>query len=192
MKSTILTTALAALLCTSATTSNAQLGVAKKVLPEVNLGVKVGANMQQTSLEKAYKGGFLGGVFVGVSKKKLGIRVEGLIKSAKLEYAVGNPIKTIGLDIPLLFQYAPIKRLKLHIGPQYSMLLSAKEKDVNVKDVLLKSSDICLAAGFDVFLPLKLTLGARYIKGLTDISVANTNKITSSTFQVSVGYRFLN
>lgn len=192
MKFTILTTALATLLCASTTTTYAQLGVAKKVLPEVNLGVKVGANMQQTSIEKAYKGGLLGGVFVGVSKKKLGVRVEGLVKSAKLEYTVGNPIKTVGLDIPLLFQYSPIKRLKLHVGPQYSMLLSAKQKDVDVKDVLLNSSDICLAAGFDVFLPLKLTVGARYVKGLTDISTVSANKITSSTFQVSVGYRFLN
>lgn len=196
MKSAIITTAIAALF--SATTASAQLGVAKKVLPKVSLGVKLGVNMQQTkgnTLDDAYATGILGGAFVSVSKKKIGVRVEGLVKSAKIEYAgASNPIKTLALDIPVLFEYAPIHRLKLHLGPQFTSILSAKQKDIDVKNNL-KSSDISVAAGAEVNLPLKLTIGARYIKGFTDMNntgIPGTGSWKNSSIQISVGYRFLN
>lgn len=196
MKFTILTTALAALLCTG-TTTYAQLGVAKKVLPEVNLGVKVGANMQKMSstyTAESFKPGILGGIFVGVSKKKMGVRVEGLIKSAKIESSLSSAptIKTLMVDIPLMFQYSPVKRIKLHVGPQFTSILTAKDKNGTDVKSLLNSSDISAVAGVDVFLPLKLTVGARYIYGFTDLDKSSLTKLTSSSIQVSVGYRFLN
>lgn len=198
MKRTILATAVAALLC--ANTAHAQLGVGKvadKILPKVSLGLKIGANMQKaegSNIDASYKGGFVGGAFISVSKKKMGVRVEGLIKSAKIEssLATGPTIKTLMLDIPVLFEYAPIKRIKLHVGPQFTSLLSAKVKDVDVKDQF-KSSDISVAAGLEVNLPIKLTVGARYIKGFVDMNnVPSASSIKNSSIQVSIGYRFLN
>jgi hypothetical protein len=196
MKSVIIATTMMALL--GGTAAHAQLGVAKKVMPKVTLGAKLGANLQQvngTSLDNAYAAGILGGLFADVSKKKMGVRVEGLVKSAKIEFTTASdPIKTVGLDIPVLFQYAPIKRLKLHIGPQFTTILSAKQKDIDVKNQLA-SADIALAAGAEVNLPMKLTVGARYIKGFVDLNktgVSSLGKWTSSSIQISVGYRFLN
>lgn len=198
MKSVIIATTMMALL--GGTAAHAQLGVAKKVMPKVTLGAKLGANLQQvngTSLDNAYAAGILGGLFVDVSKKKMGVRVEGLVKSAKIEFTTtADPIKTVGVDIPVLFQYAPIKRLKLHLGPQFTTILSAKQKDTDVKD-LIASSDIAVAAGAEVNLPVKLTVGVRYIKGFVDLnksSIASyaNEKWTTSGIQVSVGYRFLN
>lgn len=196
MRSKLIAIAIAATFCSSAT--HAQLGVAKKVLPVVTVGVKVGANMQHTSgnfVSDNFATGILGGAFVGVSKNKKGIRVEGLIKSARIEFStVAVKYKTIGLDVPVLFEYAPIKRLKLHIGPQFTTLLSAKKNGVDAKTDLA-SMDISAVAGAEVNLPLKLTVGARYIKGFVDMNntgVAAAGKWTSSTVQLSVGYRFLN
>jgi len=197
MKFSLLSVALGALLFSNA--ADAQLGVAKKVLPKVTVGAKAGLNMQQVSgdyVENAFGAGIVGGVFVGVSKKKMGVRVEGLVKSAKISYATGGSyIKTVGLDIPVLFQYSPVQRLKLHIGPQFSMLLSAKDNaDTDVKS-LLNSSDIAAAVGADVYLPFKLTVGARYIKGFSNLnntSIPGSGDWTTSTIQVTVGYRFLN
>jgi hypothetical protein len=196
MKFTLLTVAMGAMLCSN--TAIAQLGVAKKVLPVVTLGAKLGVNMQQTKgdyIDDSYATGIVGGAFVGVSKKKMGIRVEGLVKSAKIDASVGgSSIKTVALDIPLMFEYALIKRLKLHVGPQFTTILSAKDNDKDVKDKL-KSSDISIVGGVEVNLPLKLTVGARYIKGFTDMNntgIAGSGTWKSSSIQLSVGYRFLN
>ncbi|GAA4460846.1 hypothetical protein GCM10023093_04310 [Nemorincola caseinilytica] len=194
MKLTFITTAVAALFCAS--TAHAQLGVVKKVAPVVSLGVKVGANMQKVDgggLDDAYKGGFVAGAFVCVSKKKMGVRVEGLVKSAKIDYSISTvpSVKTVMLDVPVLFEYAPIKRLKLHVGPQFTTMLSAKQNDVDVKDQF-KSAELSAVAGVEVNLPLKFIVGARYIYGLTDVSTISGTKVTNSSIQVSVGYRFLN
>lgn len=193
MKSIIIATAIAALGCTTAT---AQLGPAKKIVPVVSLGLKAGLNLQQvsgTNLDNAHAAGIVGGAFVSVSKKKMGVRVEGLVKSARIDYTIAAPaIKTVGLDVPVLFEYSVIKRLKLHAGPQFTTILSAE--DVNGLDVKsqMASAEIAVAAGLEVNLPLKFTVGARYIKGLTDIDKTGVSDVKTSTIQVTVGYRFLN
>jgi opacity protein-like surface antigen len=180
-----------------AASADAQLGVTKKIVP-VSFGVKLGVNMQKTNgdfIGTAYESGILGGAFVSINKKKKGIRVEALVKSAKIEFStVAVAYKTVCLDVPILFEYAPIKRLKLHAGPQLTTVLSASKNGSDAKSDLA-SMDIAAAAGFEVNLPFKLTLGGRYIKGLLDMNntnIAGTGKWRSSTLQFSVGYRFLN
>ncbi|MCF8448568.1 MAG: PorT family protein [Taibaiella sp.] len=195
MKYTLMSTAVAALFCT--TSAIAQTGPLKKIVPVVTLGVKAGVNLQQangSAFNSSYAAGILGGAFVGVSKKKMGVRVEGLVKSAKIDVSAGAgtaTINTVGIDIPVLFEYSLIKRLKLHVGPQFTTILSAKSGGADVKNTIA-SSDISLAAGAEVHLPLKLTIGARYIKGLTDQDKLSVGKWTTSTIQLTVGYRFLN
>jgi hypothetical protein len=195
MKYTLMSTAVAALFCT--TSAIAQTGPLKKIVPVVTLGVKAGVNLQQangSALNSSYAAGILGGAFVGVSKKKMGVRVEGLVKSAKISVSGSTgttTINTVGIDIPVLFEYSVIKRLKLHVGPQFTTILSAKTGGTDVKNTIA-SSDISLAAGAEVYLPLKLTIGARYIKGLTDMDKTSVGKWTTSTIQLTVGYRFLN
>lgn len=195
MKSIIITSAIAALACTNATHAVAQ-GPVKKVMPVVvTVGVKAGLNMQQVKeADDAYNAGIVGGPFVCISRKKIGVRVEGLVKSAKIEYAppVSTTIKTVGVDIPVLFEYHLLKRLKLQVGPQFTTFLSAKDQaGVDVKNKL-SSAEVAAAAGVEVNLPLKFIVGARYIQGLTDIDKSNVGKMTTSTIQLTVGYRFLN
>lgn len=195
MKYTLMSKAVAALFCT--TTAIAQTGPLKKIVPVVTLGVKAGVNMQQangSAINSSFATGVLGGAFVGVSKKKMGVRVEGLVKSAKVDFGTSTgtaTINTVGIDIPVLFEYSVIKRLKLHVGPQFTTILSAKSGGTDVKNSIA-SSDISVAAGAEVYLPLKLTLGARYIKGFTDMDKTSAGKWTTSTLQFTVGYRFLN
>lgn len=196
MKLKLMTLMCAAVLGTTA--ANAQLGVTKKIVP-VSLGVKLGLNMQQTNgnnIGTAFESGILGGAFVSVNKKKKGIRVEALVKSAKIEFStVAIQYKTVCLDVPVLFEYAPIKRLKLHVGPQVTTVLSASANGKDAKSSLAPI-DIAAAAGFEVNLPLKLTVGGRFIKGFIDMnkstSPLTTGSWRSTTLQFSVGYRFLN
>ncbi len=188
------------------TNTHGQLGIAKKVVPKVTIGGKLGLNLQQTtvtdnvltpSFNSGYKPGILGGLFVSVDKKKKGIRAEGLLKSAKLEGSgVAYSIRTVSLDIPVLFEYKVVKRVWLQVGPQFTTLLSAHGldayKDVDYKGSF-RNSDLSLVGGVEVQLPMKLTAGVRYVKGFIDVNNTPLNeKWRNSSIQVSVGYRLLN
>jgi hypothetical protein len=211
MKRTLLLTAFSALLLSN--TSQAQIpGVSKvtKALPKVDLGLKIGANFQQTTginWDNAYKAGITGGAFVGVYKNKIGVQAEGLIKSAKMGmqfYSTGSgpvltaDVKTVSLDIPVLFEYKIIPRLWIQLGPQFTTILSAKSSIISssgndVKNYF-KSSEFSGVLGLQAKLPVHLVVGARYIYGFTDInnnSTFSTNKSTNRTAQVYLGFRFL-
>jgi hypothetical protein len=172
--------------------------VVSKVLPKVSLGLKAGANFQQmtgSGFDDGYKVGVFGGAFVGVSKNKIGVQVEGLVKSVKVDMATSGFVKSTYLDVPVLFTYRLIPRVSLQVGPQYTMLLSAENNaNLDVKSNF-KSSEISGALGLEVRLPVHLTAGARYIMGFSDV---NNNKIATATdswrnrsIQVYVGFRFL-
>lgn len=183
MRRTLLLTALGTTLFFNPAT--AQLKKVTNVLPEADLGVKLGANMQQTTgklMNNDFKTGIFGGIFVGVHKNKVGVQMEALLKQVtyKLDAtaAQGNEVKALYLDVPVLFEYRIVKRVWLQVGPQFSVALSAK--DNNSKDVknYFKSSDIAAVGGIDVRLPFKLSAGARYVLGLTDV---NNNTIPGFT-----------
>jgi hypothetical protein len=182
------------------TSANAQLGVAKKVIPTVVIGAKVGLNLQQmggtgTTFKSAFKPGILGGVFLGVDKKKRGIRVEALIKTAKFDISTtGASINTVYIDIPVMYERKLAKRVWLQVGPQFSSLISAKQNN-NGPDFKgnLRNSDVSAVGGVEVRLPMKLTAGARYIYGFVNVNnSAASGTWRNSSIQVSVGYRFLN
>jgi hypothetical protein len=177
----------------------AQVPVVGKILPKVILGIKAGANMQTLkgdSWDTKYNPGIVAGAFVGLTKGKLGIQVEGLVKSAKFDTkgTTSVSIKTMSLDVPVLLEYKLISRLWIQVGPQFSSMLSAKNGSTDVKTTF-KTSNFDGVIGLQAILPLHLTAGARYILGLTD---ANNGQIPSDTkawksnsIQVYVGFRFL-
>jgi hypothetical protein len=83
--------------------------------------------------------------------------------------------------------------LSFHAGPQFSVLTSAKydngATDQDIKDQV-KGTDLSVAFGTTVDLPMKLNFTFRFIKGLSDIndtgsSVAQRNY----NLQLSVGYK---
>jgi len=179
--------------------ADAQLGVAKKVVPKVVIGAKLGANFQKmtssaSTWSSSYKPGILGGVFLSVDKKKAGIRVEGLIKSAKFDLSTsGASYKTVALDIPVLWEHKIIKRVWFQVGPQFSSLISAKSSTGADVKGNLRNSDVSAVVGLEGILPMKLTVGARYIYGFVDVNNTTTpGTWKNSSMQFSVGYRFLN
>lgn len=144
MKRTLLLTTLSiALLLTNS--AEAQIpGVSKvtKALPKVDLGIKVGANFQDLSknstFKSSYKGGVVGGAFLGVTKNKIGVEAEVLVKTVTYSTTAtltnqSVDIKGIYLDVPVLFEYRLVPRLWVQIGPQFSDMLSAKNGSTDVK-----------------------------------------------------------
>jgi hypothetical protein len=181
-------------------TANAQLGVKKvasKVVPKVTIGAKLGMNMQKlegSAYETKFRSGIVGGAFVSVDRKKMGIRVEGLLKTAKYSvYNTNVKVNAVYVDVPLLFEYKIVPRLWIQAGPQFSSMLSAKNTNGNDVKSAFNTSDVSAVVGIEAALPLKLTVGARYIYGFSDL---NNNSyggdLKSRSLQFSIGYRFLN
>ncbi len=180
---------------------------AEKVLPKVTIGIKAGANFQtvtsKTTLDEAYKSGIVGGAFIGLTKGKWGVQIEGLIRSAKFETKadINNPsatLKTINLDVPVLLEYKIIPRIWVQLGPQFSSIISGSTTGTTNKyNYFLKTSDFMGILGLQAILPMHFTVGARYILGLTDINNVPDNAATvkekwnSRSVQLYVGFRFL-
>jgi hypothetical protein len=71
-----------------------------------------------------------------------------------------------------MLRYSPVKVFNLHAGPQFGMLLSAKQEcDGNSEDIKdgLKGLDFGLGIGAGVDLPMGLGFSARYVAGLSNI-----------------------
>ena len=191
-------------------------GAAQSVLPvKVDLGIKVGANFSKLdgkTWQEAYKGGVLGGVFVGIHRKKIGVSAEALF--SQTQYQINSPlpanlynnaadtgrsvnVRASYLNIPVLFNYKLFSMAWLQIGPQYSGIVSLNDKDELLKDAkgLFKGGDISGVIGLQIKLPIKLNFGARYILGFTDQNSGNNPAVTDAwknrTIQLHVGYSFL-
>lgn len=175
----------------------------KKYIPKVVAGVKAGVNLQKFSadgtantFDATYKPGLLGGVFLSVDKKKSGFRGEALIKTCR--YSLHNStvkLKTVNVDVPIMYEHKLVKRVWFQVGPQFSMLISAKQTNgVDFKNSM-RGTDVSLVAGLEAILPARLNVGARYVKGFvnankTDGILKAPGKWTTSGIQLSVGYRF--
>jgi opacity protein-like surface antigen len=206
MKRSQLLTVLTAALLYSATTQAQIPGVSKvtQALPKVDLGIKVGANFNQLSgndFKQAYQPGIVAGAFVGLRKGKIGVRVEGLVSSSKYTYSITSTqdgtFKNIYLDIPVLFEYKIVSRLWAQIGPQFTSVLkvTADPNDPTVDPKSYFKSSFAGVLGLEAKLPVHITVGARYILGMTDI---HNESVTGSsgawkarTIQAYVGFRFL-
>lgn len=202
MKRTLLLTTLAASLLFS-NRSEAQVPIVSKLIPKVTLGVKLGANFQQLSgdsWDHTFKPGILGGGFVGVFKKKIGVQAEVLFKTVRYNGATIMGVNTghangFYLDIPVLFEYKLVPRLWIQAGPQFSTMLGAYDQDNNTVKSSFKSTDIAGVIGIEGKLPLKLSVGARYMYGFGDINATenhpDSDKWHNSGFQIYAGFRFL-
>ncbi len=189
---------------------------AQDVLPiSIDLGIKAGVNFNTihgNNWNSDYKTGLLGGAFVGIHAKRIGVVAEGLFTQTR--YTTGKDFHSLyhehynnlsdsaksgsfrlnQLNIPLLLQVKLFPMVWLQLGPQFSTVVSVKDGDALLKDAadIFKKGDVGGIAGLEVKLPLGLRINGRYVFGFTDVNnttVADTWKQRS--FQLSVGYSFL-
>ncbi len=199
------------LFCSSV--ANAQSVPVVKSLPKLDLGIKIGANFAQIggdNWEQSYKPGIVGGITLGLHKKKIGVQAEFLVNtshytSTGLYDSVNKgDFRALYFDIPLLFEYRVVggkllPKLWLMAGPQFSNLISVTSLNSYAGDVKnsFKSSSFSGVLGAEMRY-FKFTLGARYILGLTDVNnVSSINGTTAKqawnnhSIQVYAGIRFL-
>lgn len=193
--------------------ANAQL----PAKPNIDLGVKVGANFAQLkgdSWEKTYNPNFLAGFFGGFRFKKFGVQVEGFVSRTKYTttgkdfyYKYKDVIfrpttdssrqarfNVAYINIPVLLQFKLLPMLWLQAGPQYSGIVNITDADKLVTDTkkLFKSNDFAGVIGLEAKLPVKLVFGARYLFGLSSLNgTSSAGSWQRNTIQVHAGLSLL-
>ena len=174
----------------------------------LDFGIKAGVNIANQKITGDYepdtkaKIGLHGGVFVTwMFSEKLGLQPEVLFsaqgstdKSDLYDYS----IITNYVNIPVLVRYDINDMFSVHAGPQFGLLLSAKEEEDGVKDDIkddFKATDFGIALGAEADLPANFGVGARYIFGVTNVLKEQMSfddtVIKNGLFQIYVKFRII-
>jgi hypothetical protein len=169
----------------------------------VSGGIKAGLNLSNQnvsgsgiSLDTKTLAGFHGGVYLTVMfNDKLGLQPELLYSAQGSKFTIFNNTSTTKINyisIPVLLRYNVNEMISFHAGPQIGIVASAKSESgsstTDIKDDV-NSTDINLALGGTIDLPMKLNFTARYCLGLSDIDKDSNSTSKNNTFQISVGYK---
>ena len=183
---------------------------------QINIGVKAGLNLASlpSDFESASAVGFHGGIWAKVGAGPVGFRPELLISTKGGETTINssdpasgftsltNDVNLVYADVPLLLEFSPVPILKVHVGPQFSFLLSDKvdvnnfSGSVDAIEAAYDFNDLDLGLVFGLGVTvLKFDAGIRYNLGLSKVSEFNLAGIQNTDFknsviQVSIGYKF--
>jgi hypothetical protein len=189
-------------------TSSAQPGHFKKSQPKFGAGVKAGLNYASQSSSIANNVDF---------KSIIGINAGAYCNYFLLDFLAIQPELMVSgkgshwknqfydakynltyIDLPILIKFQPVALFNIHAGPQFSYLISAKQKDFgsNQKTDVMPyyyKYDLGLAFGVEANLPFKINLTVRYILGLNTATTGAqyTETWKNKYFQASLGYRIL-
>lgn len=184
---------------------------------DVRFGIKGGMNVSSLSKDGALedqgsKIGFNAGVFATIPvAESFSIQPEVLYTQYGDKYdevVLGNRYsRARHLDyvaVPVMFQYNFVPNFYVEAGPEFGLLVNAKNKFKNEtnNDVITESGDykddlnsfnlgIGLGAGY--YFTDNIGITARYVAGVTDVAKDRPNgsdAIRNNTFQVGLAYKF--
>lgn len=126
------------------------------------------------------------------------IQPELLYSSQGARFMSTNGERTLALNyiqVPVMFQYFPVKQFYLEAGPQVGLLTNADVKNNNnsskysVNDGY-KKADVAIGVGAGVKVAPRLGFFARYNFGLTNISTDPNESFHNNVGQVGAFVRF--
>ncbi|MCB0696208.1 MAG: PorT family protein [Chitinophagaceae bacterium] len=182
---------------------------------DVNIGLKAGMNftrLQGSTWTGGYRSGILAGAFGSVGVKKIAGQIEALVstttftgqgRSFQDAGLLLNPVDStsqgsfsaVYLHIPVLLNLKMFGNASIQLGPQFSSLLSAKDKDgiLNTRtSTVFNTSDFAGVVGLQLKLPAKLNAGIRYTFGLSDQNLSSVGESWKlGTIQIHLGFSFL-
>jgi outer membrane immunogenic protein len=217
MKKLILGIAITASSLAFAQTTTTTTTTTTRSSSDVRFGIKGGMNVSSLSNDgtlddQGSKIGFNAGVFANIPvASSFSIQPEVLYSQYGDKYdetISGNRYSSARhLDyvaVPVMFQYNFIPNLYVEAGPEFGLLVNAKNKLKNEtnNDTLNESGDykdslnkfnfgIGLGAGY--YFTDNIGITARYVAGLTDIAKDRPNgsdAVRNNTFQVGLAYKF--
>lgn len=179
------------------------LGIITVQAQKVALLAKAGANFTKID-GKEFKDGYSTGFHAGGAleiglTKTIGLQPEVLFSQVKTSsistafagFNANNEVKLDYLSIPLLLRINATKLLTIHVGPEYSILISNDKDLLQNGQAAFKSGNFAMIGG--VQLNLKSTrLYGRYNVGLSSIEDApNADKWKSQQIQIGLAFNLL-
>jgi hypothetical protein len=167
----------------------------------LGVGIKGGVNFANQSIKALGqniidlntdgKTGFHGGAYVVLAfSEKWAVQPEFLYSSQGSEIPDLDKLYELDyLSVPILLRWKPIKLLSIEAGPQFSVLLAAKDIDGESIKEEFKNSDFGLAVGATLHLPLGFNVGARYVWGFTNVmELEDDREVKNTVGQIFVGW----
>ena len=177
----------------------------KDTLTKVHYGLKIGANFNQiggdSTFKKDYTPGFAAGGFIASERKRLGIRAEVMVSSAR--YNIKNDssnndayFSVLYADINALLEFAIIpKVLWIQAGPQFSSFITVSQHPEGKLEAhnRFSSSDFSAVGGLEARFAKHFSVGARYVYGFSDlrsdISINSTSQEwKTNSIHIYAGY----
>ena len=169
---------------------------------QVSLGLKGGTSFSSIQIKESSQSmkstsdnrtGFLLGGFATISMSdKLKLQPEFLYQG--MGGSIENVIfKNEYVSIPVLLKYGITDNFYLEAGPQFSLLVSSKAADEDIKDAF-KSSDFQVLIGASLNFTDKIGAGVRYGMGMSNIASSSFSNdlntdIRNKAFMVMVSYK---
>ncbi len=150
----------------------------------IDVGIKAGATFATITdvAGLSNKTGFLAGAFATIKfSDKIAIQGDLLYSQQGAEFD-GGEFDLDYINFPIVFKYYIVKRLNIHAGPQFGVVVS----DNNLGN---ESYDLSGVIGVGLDLILGLRVDARYNAGITDI--LDFAKGKNSVFSIAVGFSFI-
>lgn len=176
---------------------NPRLYDTEDVLPVASLGVKGGMQIQylagNTPYNETYKNGPLAGLFFDVHRKMIGGRIEANIRQIRYRNnQTGVQAAITNFDVPVLFEFRPIRELKIHLGAQFTAFPVVQDRSKDIRRYFA-SQEVSGVFGVEGDLPWNFTAGLKLIKGFSDINDYNSKlgKWHTTSMQFYVGYRII-
>jgi len=168
--------------------------------PKVRFGARLGANVTNTNFNQGFprpaepvatqwKTGVVGGFFWQIPLRKnlflqqeyLFSQMGGAVKSTSTTYQLRY------LSLPLLLQYRFVPKLALVAGPQFDLLLQAKQQVNGATTTITHDTEersIGATAGLEFYLTNRLSLDARYMQGLNHVGIGQRSSVQEFKHQM--------
>ena len=159
----------------------------KSLSQGVDLGIKVGANFATlTELPNVdTRTGLNFGAFFTIKfNDKIAIQGDVLYSQQGAEFDL-DKVDLDYVNVPIVFKYYLVKKLNLHIGPQFGFLVS--DFDASEFEDSYESTDVSGVVGLGLDLPLGFRVDGRYNFGLTEF----LPDVKNNVFSLSVGWTLL-
>ena len=159
----------------------------KSLSQGVDLGIKVGANFATlTELPNVdTRTGLNFGAFFTIKfNDKIAIQGDVLYSQQGAEFDL-DKVDLDYVNVPIVFKYYLVKRLNLHVGPQFGFLVS--DFDASEFEDSYESTDVSGVVGLGLDLPLGFRVDGRYNFGLTEF----LPDVKNNVFSLSVGWSIL-
>ncbi len=142
-----------------------------------------------------WKFGYNGGIWLNFPVTNgFSFELQGLYSRVGGKYTEGSVDKDQELgyiSVPLLMKFGLGKNFAIILGPEFDLLVHGREKNADIdNEASWKDNDVAAVGGFELFPHSPVSLYARYIYGINNISGLTNPNIKNQGVQAGVKIKF--